>query len=69
MDYNYLQIYIRLLTLKTIYLITLELKLVFHEEQFYVIFFKIYIDDLICSSSICNFTMFADDTRYTYFVF
>ena len=26
------------------------------------IFFLIYINDLICSSSICNFTMFADDT-------
>ena len=25
------------------------------------IFFLIYINDLICSSSICNFTMFADD--------
>ena len=26
------------------------------------IYFLIYINDLICSSSICNFTMFADDT-------
>ena len=26
------------------------------------IFFLIYINDLICSPSICNFTMFADDT-------